>query len=116
MAGIGLPAAELGLAVSVIVLGAMAALGARAPRAFAMALVAAFATLHGHAHGVEMPPDAAAATYALGFLTATALLHASGIAAGSLIGHAASAPGRAACRIGGAAVSVAGVALLAQVI
>ena len=50
------------------------------PVVAAMALVGGFATFHGWAHGAEMPADAGALTYALGFVAATALLHAAGIA------------------------------------
>jgi urease accessory protein len=70
---IGLPGVELGLAASVIVLGAVAALGTKAPVAIASALAGLFAIFHGHAHGVEMPVDATVAIYAAGFLAATAL-------------------------------------------
>ena len=40
----------------------------------AAAVVGAFAVFHGHAHGAELPALASGATYALGFLAATALL------------------------------------------
>jgi urease accessory protein len=43
-------------------------------------MVALFALFHGHAHGTEMPQTVTGVTYGLGFATATALLHASGIA------------------------------------
>lgn len=44
-----------------------------------------FGLFHGHAHGTEMPAAFAFTTYGIGFTLATALLHASGIAIGSLL-------------------------------
>lgn len=108
MAGIALPALEAGIALSVVVLGAMVAFGVRAPVAVAMGLVGLFALFHGQAHGAEMPAAASALGYAAGFMLATALLHAVGVAAGFGMGRI-SAP---AVRMAGAAASVAGVVLL----
>jgi urease accessory protein len=110
MAGFGLPYVETGIALSVLVLGAVVALGARWPVGAAMALVGAFAIFHGHAHGAEMPPDASGAAYAAGFVAATGLLHLAGIAIGLAVRSVA------VRRLGGAAVALAGVALLAGAI
>ena len=79
---LGLPYVEIGIGLSVVILGLVVALQVRWPVAAAMALVGVFAVFHGHAHGSEMPLDAAGANYAAGFLIATALLHAVGIAIG----------------------------------
>ena len=87
MAARPLPGVELGIAASVIVLGAIVALRLKPPVAIAMALVALFAVFHGHAHGTEMPLDASGLTYAAGFMLATGLLHAAGIALGMTIGR-----------------------------
>ncbi|MBP0495860.1 HupE/UreJ family protein [Roseomonas sp. SG15] len=104
MAGIGLPMVEAGIAGSVIVLGALVALAVRPPLAVALGLSALFGLVHGHAHGAEMLPGAAAAGYAAGFLLATAGLHALGLAIGS-----ARMPGfRTVARVAGAG----GVALM----
>lgn len=108
MAGIELPALEAGIALSIVVLGAMVAFGVRAPVAVAMGLVGLFALFHGQAHGAEMPAAASALGYAAGFMLSTALLHAVGVAAGFGMGRI-SAP---AVRMAGAAASVAGVVLL----
>jgi urease accessory protein len=94
------------------VLGAVVALGIKAPLAVAMGLAGLFAVFHGHAHGAEMPHDATGAAYAAGFLTVTALLHVSGIALGFLIAQL----GRVPVRVGGGIISLAGVAILAGVI
>jgi len=85
IAGVPLPGVESGIAASVIVLGAIVTLRVKMPVAIAAALVGAFAVFHGHAHGTEMPLDAAGALYAAGFVTATALLHLAGIGLGRLI-------------------------------
>ncbi len=75
VAGVGVPFVEAGIALSVVVLGAIVALGIRSPVAVAMGIVGLFAIFHGHAHGAEMPENAGGLTYALGFMLATAALH-----------------------------------------
>lgn len=65
LGGVALPLVELGIALSVIVIGAAAAWGGRLPVAAAMSLVGAFAIFHGHAHGAEMPADATGLTLSL---------------------------------------------------
>jgi urease accessory protein len=112
VAAMPLPFVELGIALSVIGLGAVVALGMQAPLAAAMGLVGFFAIFHGHAHGVEMPADVTGAAYAAGFMAATALLHAFGIGIGALIGVAGSTYGKAVYRIAGTFVVLAGVGLL----
>ncbi len=85
MAGVGLPYAETGIALSVVVLGAVAAFGVAMPVAVAMGLVAFFAVFHGYAHGIEMPETASGLAYGVGFVAATALLHGIGIGLGLAI-------------------------------
>ena len=86
-AGISFPFAEVGIALSMVVLGAVVALGIRLPTAVAMGVVGLFAVFHGYAHGAEMPENAAGVGYGLGFMLATAVLHAAGIAIGITITH-----------------------------
>ena len=112
VAGIGVPFVEAGIALSVVVLGAMVALGVRAPTAITAGLAGLFAVFHGHAHGMEMPAAVGGATYAAGFMLATALLHAAGIALGYLIGRT----GGLAVRSAGGVAAIAGFGLLAGVI
>ncbi len=114
--GAPLPGVELGIAASVIVLGAVAALGVKAPVAVAAAIAGLFAVFHGHAHGIELPHGTAAMSYATGFLSATALLHAAGIGLGALLVRLSDAYGFALCRVGGASVAIAGVVLLSWVV
>jgi urease accessory protein len=116
MAGIRVPFVEVGIAVSVIVLGAMVALVTKAPLAITMALAALFAVFHGHAHGSEMPLDAGSVAYGAGFVLASALLIAAGIALGAAIGRIGDAYGRTIYRLGGSLVALAGVAVLAHAI
>ena len=78
--GVPLPGVEIGIAASAIVLGAMVALAARPPLWVAAVVVGAFAIFHGHAHGTELPAAASPIAYSLGFVIATGLLHACGIA------------------------------------
>ena len=93
--GIELPLVEIGIALSVVVLGAAVAFGVKAPVAAAMAIVGLFAVFHGHAHGAEMPETAAGAAYGLGFMLGTGLLHLVGIGLGDLRSAAsATATGR----------------------
>jgi urease accessory protein len=72
-----------------------------------MTLVGVFAIFHGHAHGAEIPAEAGAALYSLGFTLASAVLHGVGIVLG-----AAAARQTYAGRLAGAAVAIAGVVLL----
>jgi urease accessory protein len=87
MAGLQLPYVEIGIGLSVVVLGGLVATGLNPPLAIAMALVGFFAIFHGHAHGAEMPETASGFAYAGGFIVATALLHATGIGLGMVIGR-----------------------------
>jgi urease accessory protein len=56
----------------------------RAPLAVSAVLVGLFAIFPGHAHGVELPNAAHPLAYGVGFITATGLLHLSGILIGAL--------------------------------
>lgn len=105
IAGVEMPPIEIGIAVSVIVLGAMIALAVRAPAWVAVPVVAVFAVFHGYAHGAELPSAADPVGYSLGFVTATGLLHVVGIG----IGLVADRPtGRLAVRGAGGLIALAG--------
>jgi urease accessory protein len=108
MAGVSVPFVEPGILASVIALGLLVLTAARLPVVLGAVLMAAFALLHGHAHGAELPSGAAAATYAAGFAIATAALHVLGLG----IAHLCRTDGgKLIVRGAGAAVAVAGVAL-----
>jgi urease accessory protein len=114
MAGIALPFVETGIALSVVVLGLAVALRISVPTLAAMALVAFFAIFHGYAHGAEMPIDASGASYAAGFLAATALLHGAGIALGLTVARLGQFASRA-MQVTGGAMALAGVVILVGV-
>jgi urease accessory protein len=116
IAGIGVPFVEIGIAVSVVVFGAVVAFDLKAPTVAVMGVVGLFAVFHGHAHGAEIPEDTGGVAYAAGFMIATALLHLAGISAGFLIGKAGEHYGSLAVRLAGGSVTVAGVVLLVGVL
>jgi urease accessory protein len=108
--GVTLPAVEIGIAASALVIGLMVALAQRPPLVIAAAIVAIFAIFHGHAHGAEMPTAASPLAYAVGFVIATGLLHLAGIAFGMLT----RVPnGALAVRAGGGLIAIAGAVFLA---
>ncbi len=113
VAQLDMPFVELGIALSSIVIGAAAALGRPMHTAFAMALVGAFATFHGHAHGAEMPAASSGLSYAAGFALATALLHAAGIGAAFGLSQLAGKYGRLVAQTAGALFAVGGIGILA---
>jgi urease accessory protein len=79
-AGLPLPMAERGIALSVLVVGVMVAASVRLPLTLGVALTGLLALFHGHAHGVELSHADGIASVLAGFVTATIALHASGIA------------------------------------
>ncbi|KZB65991.1 urease accessory protein [Thalassospira profundimaris] len=113
VANVALPFVELGIVGSVIVLGAVIALGKHLPTGAAMALVGLFAVFHGHAHGTEMPATASGIEYGIGFAVATAALHAIGLGLGMSVKKLAEKAAPFAVRAGGGAIAAAGVFLLA---
>jgi urease accessory protein len=115
VAGYALPYVEIGIALSVVVLGVAVALRVNLPTLAAMTLAGVFAVFHGHAHGAEMPLDLSGYEYAAGFLAATALLHGVGIAVGLGMGKLSELGGRRVRQAAGGAVALAGVVLLVAV-
>jgi urease accessory protein len=84
MAGVIALPVELGIGLSVLMLGAAVALAWRAPVWLACAAVGLFAVFHGYAHGTELPSMADPIAFSLGFVVATGMLHVAGIAIGLL--------------------------------
>lgn len=82
MLGHAPPRIDAGIAASLLVFGLLVALRGRLPLPAALTLTAVFALFHGAAHGLELPVLARPGAYALGFLGATAALHAAGVALG----------------------------------
>jgi urease accessory protein len=111
MAGVQLPFAEIGIGLSVVVLGLAVASQTNARTLVAMAAIGLFAIFHGHVHGTEMPASMSGLGYGLGFICATALLHVVGIGLGLGIGKAG-VYSRRIFQVIGAAMAIAGVGIL----
>ncbi len=109
--GVPLPPVEIGIALSVLVLGAMIAGAVRAPVWLACTLVAIFAVFHGYAHGKELPSAADPIGYSLGFVLATGMLHVAGIGVGLLNDRPG---GVIVTRSAGAIIAACGVWFMAQ--
>ena len=114
--GVAVPFVEIGIALSVIVLGLAVALQWSIPISAAMVLVGFFAIFHGHAHGAEMPVSGAGLPYAIGFVSATALLHAIGLGFGFVAGAKVKSYFHRVAQIGGGAMALAGVGILTGVL
>ena len=82
MLAVSMPFVERGIVASVLILGVLIAIAARLPLVLSVLVVGTFALFHGHAHGAEMPHTASGLMYGIGFLTATAVLHLSGVGLG----------------------------------
>lgn len=80
--GVPLPGSEIAIALSGVCLGGAVLFELRPPLWMAGILVGIFGLFHGYAHGSELPPGQNALLYSLGFVLATGLLHATGIAMG----------------------------------
>jgi urease accessory protein len=105
MAGLPFPPVELGIAISVIVLGVAIATKWAAPVWLASLVVGVFGLFHGYAHGLELPSMADPISFSFGFVLATGLLHVCGI----VIGLARERPnGEAALRCSGGLIALAG--------
>jgi urease accessory protein len=106
MAWFQIPAVEASIAASVVVVGAVVALGWPWPASAAAMLVGFFAIFHGYAHGAEIPTGANALPYILGFALASAALHSLGV-----VLSRTALVSRNANRALGAAITVAGLVL-----
>jgi urease accessory protein len=77
--GVDVPLVEVGIALSLVAFGAALISNKTLGASALIAMTAGFALFHGHAHGTEMGADLSAALYGLGFVLATAMLHAFGV-------------------------------------
>ncbi len=109
MAGVPAPPTEIGIALSVLLLGAAIAAAWRAPIWAACVIVGIFALFHGYAHGKELPSAADPVGYAVGFVLATGLLHVCGIGIGLINNRPG---GVIATRLLGGVVAASGVGFL----
>ncbi|HQS13722.1 HupE/UreJ family protein [Reyranella sp.] len=110
-AGIKLPMVEAGIVASVLLLGALIIAAVRLPSAAAMAIVGLFAVFHGYAHAIEAPTSGTG-VYILGFVAATALLHAVGLGLGWVARRAVGDLGLRA--LGGAVMAGGALVLIAN--
>jgi urease accessory protein len=85
IAGTEITGMEAMIAVSTVAIAGLAAWGVRLQLAVLVPFVGFFAFFHGLAHGLEMPADASGLAYGLGFVLATASLHAVGLLGGGLL-------------------------------
>jgi urease accessory protein len=99
-----IPGLELGIALTVVAMGMLIALAKRLPAVVGVAMVGAFALLHGSAHGVEL----ATASSAGGLLVASAML----VYGGRLLGRVGPA---LAVKWSGAAIAATGMVLAAAI-
>ena len=113
IAGAPMPPVEIGIALSVLLLGGAIAAAFKAPVWAAALVVAVFAVFHGYAHGAELPAAADPLGYSLGFVLATGLLHLAGIAIGLLHVHPR---GMTAIRAVGGLIAAAGVYFLVRAV
>jgi urease accessory protein len=113
LAGVSIPLVQPGILASVVVLGTLVAMATSVPPSALIVLPGLFAICHGYAHVAEMSSGTSPVHYALGFILATATLHAVGIG----VGWASSrfAP-MAFTRFSGAAIAACGVLLFAHVL
>lgn len=116
ISGAMLPYFEAGIALSVVVLGALVALRIALPLALAMTVAALFAIFHGYAHGAELPGGASALAYGVGFVIATAILHLIGIALGIGTRLLAAGTGARLLQAGGGVMAMAGVLFLVRAV
>lgn len=113
MLGVPQPPIELGVALSVLVLGIAIAAAWRAPVWLACVIVAVFAVFHGFAHGTEIPSLVDPIAYSTGFMLATGSLHLAGIGLGTINSLRG---GAAITRAIGAGIALAGLYFLSLVL
>ena len=107
MVHVPVPFVEPGILASVVALGLLVALAADLPVSAGVAIISIFALFHGHAHGGELG-EAGAWQFAIGFILATAALHAAGIFAALGFARFGS---RTVTRLAGAVTAMGGVYL-----
>lgn len=81
--GPAIPGMEHGVALSVLLLGAVLAFAMRLSLPVAASFAALCGLFHGAAHGAEIPADAMGALYGVGMVISSAALHTAGLALGT---------------------------------
>lgn len=111
IAGIHVQIAEVGIALSVAILGLVIAFQFKPPMAVALTAAGFFALFHGYVHGAETIDGTGALSFAAGFLSATTLLLCAGVGLGLLLRQQALS--RRLIQAGGGVMALFGVAMLA---
>ena len=106
----GLRGYEIGIALSVLLLGAALAAEKTIPSNFAMVAVGVFAIFHGYAHGEEIPTVAKPIPYVSGFMMGTILLHVTGLVLADISTHYQS--GKIILRFAGMVIALSGLYFL----
>lgn len=83
--GLPLPGIEIGIALSIVVLGLAIATAWKPYEWIALAIISVFALYHGYAHGAELPMAADPADFAIGFVLATGMIHVIGVGVGLIL-------------------------------
>jgi urease accessory protein len=112
--GLSMGIVETGIALSVLLLGLLIALYRPLPAIYVAIPVAFFGTMHGYAHGAEIPSIADPVLYALGFMSGTIVIHLVGVLIGDISRRYAN--GRLVLRAAGGAFMIAGGLFLGGVI
>jgi len=110
--GLAIPGVEIGICLSVLMLGLLVTAAVRLPLWAGSLLLTVFALLHGQAHATELPPGSDSVRYMAGFVLATALLHGIGFFQARFAAARLAMAGKL-IRGCGALISVAGAYLLA---
>ena len=97
---------EIGIAMSVLLLGLVLVAEKTIPTSFAMIAVGIFAIFHGYAHGGEIPTVAEPVPYVAGFMTGTIFLHVTGLILADISTHYRT--GKIILRTGGFMITMAG--------
>ena len=108
--GVNIPAVEPMIAASLLVTGLLVVSRLRVSGIASALIVGVFAVFHGLAHGYELAASLSAFQTLAGMLTATVLLHATGLA----LGWALRSTSVWAPRIAGATVALCGSVMLLQ--
>jgi urease accessory protein len=103
---------EPGIFASVVALGLLVALAVELPIVVGAAILAIFALFHGYAHGAEVAESLNGIEYMVGFVLATAALHAVGVSFARIMTHFSLGP---VVRIAGAACVLIGIGLFSGV-
>lgn len=109
-AGLPMIPIEVGIALSVILLGITIGFNWSIPANYLMVGVGLFGIFHGYAHGAEVPDVANVVRYILGFMTGTIIIHLFGVLLGDIPRQFEQM--RAIVRVSGVAIALAGVYFL----